>query len=82
MKRLLILVILCGMLCAGCSGKFVRTEYIKQTIPPLPAKPEYYSFQVDENYCMDERNAKNLLKNKALIDGYVEQLEQMIEGLR
>lgn len=65
----------------GC-GTFGKTVYIKQTVPPLPAKPEYYSFQVDENLCMDEANAKNLLKNKALIDGYIEQLEQIIEGLR
>jgi len=34
------------------------------------------------DYCLDEQNAKNLLKNKALIDDYVQQLITIIEGLR
>ena len=65
----------------GC-GTITKVQYVKPTVPPLPAKPDYYAVPFNENYCLDEGGAKNLLKNKALIDDYTKQLEAIIEGLR
>lgn len=70
-----------SMLLMGC-GTLTKTVYVKQTIPPLPTPPDYYSVEWSGDYCLDEQNAKNLLKNKALIDDYVQQLIALIEGLR
>lgn len=64
----------------GC-GTLTKTIYVKQTIPPLPDKPEYYSVPFDEGYCLSEQGAKNMLKNKALLDDYVRQLEEILQGL-
>jgi hypothetical protein len=82
MKRILIAAMLSAMLLTACGGKLVRTEYIRQTIPPLPAKPEYYPVPFDGNYCLDEQGARNLLKNRELDKDYQTQLEGIIEGLR
>ena len=73
------------MLLVGCSSQIVKTEYIKPTVPALPAPPDYYEVawrKVGELYCVDADNAKNLLKNKRLQDDYTEQHEAIIEGLR
>lgn len=70
----------------GCgTGPISTTEYIRPTIPALPAKPDYYPVawqKVDELYCLTPGSAKNLLKNKALQDGREKDLEEIIEGLR
>jgi hypothetical protein len=62
----------------------VRTEYIKQTLPAKPEPPKYYPVEwtVDEEgrYCLDEKNAKNLLKNMALMRDYLRQWEKIYEG--
>lgn len=73
-------LILCGMLLTACTA--VKTVYIKPTIPPLPEKPQYYSYQFDDNLCLDEQSARNLLKNKALQDDYITQLESIINSMR
>ncbi len=70
----------------GCSTKqIVRTEYIKQQIPDLPQEPEYYPVQwhmSGMSYCLDEGNAKNLLKNRGLDKGYQEELRNILEGMK
>jgi hypothetical protein len=75
---------LCLTLSIGCSKSLVRTEYIKQTLPAKPVPPEYYPVEwtVDEegNYQLDEKNAKNLLKNMALMRDYLRQWEKIYEG--
>jgi hypothetical protein len=51
----------------------------------LPAPPDYYEViwqKVDGLYCVDSGNAKNLLKNRILDKGFVEQHQEIIEGLR
>jgi len=73
------------MLLVGCSSPIVKTEYIKPTVPALPAPPDYYEVvwqKVDGLYCVDSGNAKNLLKNRILDKGFVEQHQEIIEGLR
>jgi len=35
----------------------------------------------DGGYWLDEINAKNLLKNKVLSDGYTKELEDILQGL-
>ena len=69
------------MLLMGC-GTISRMVYVKPTIPPLPEKPSYYSMKFDKNYCLSEQDARNMLKNKSLLDGYVKELETILEGLR
>lgn len=70
----------------GCgTSPIVRTEHIKQTIPPLPTTPDYYPVvwqKMDDLYCLSPGSAKNLLKNKTLQDGRERDLEAIIEGLR
>lgn len=73
-------LILCAMLLTACSA--VKTVYVKPTIPPLPDKPQYYSYKFDDNLCLTEQDARNLLKNKALQDDYINQLESIINSLR
>lgn len=66
----------------GCSA-INRVSYIKPVIPEMPVKPVFYDVKWGQgDYCLDERNAKNMLKNKALIDDYTRQLEAIIEGMR
>ena len=70
--------------------QIVKTEYIKQQIPPLPAEPEYYSVQFKSvewapgqyDYCLDPENAKNLLKNRELDKGYQEEMKEILQGLK
>lgn len=83
MKRA-ILLILCLMLCVGCSHNYVRTEYIRQNIPELPVEPEYYSVQWEKkegSYCVSPENAKKLLKNIELMKGYQKELRLILEEL-
>lgn len=66
----------------GCSA-ISRVSYIKPTIPQMPVKPVFYAVIFGQgDYCLDERNAKNILKNKELMDDYTRQLEAIIEGVR
>lgn len=76
---------LCLMLLTGCSGKYIKTEYIKQSIPELPAEPEYYPVQWQKKngaYCIYPEDAKNLLKNIELMKGYQRELRVILEELR
>lgn len=71
----------------GCTqgNQIVKTEYIRQEIPSIPAMPEYYpvSFtERDECYCIDAENAKNLLKNRELEKGYEEELKDILNQLK
>lgn len=66
----------------GCSG-ITKVSYVKPVIPEMPTKPVFYDVRFGQgDYCLDERNAKNMLKNKALMDDYTRQLEAILEGLR
>ena len=70
----------------GCGDKaLVRTEYVRPTIPALPAKPDHYSVKwkkVGNDYCLDETGAKNHLKNFELDNDHLQQHIEIIEGLR
>ncbi len=51
----------------------------------MPQAPVYYpvTWQKQENlYCLPADQAKNLLKNKALHDGYTKELEEILKGLQ
>lgn len=90
--QILIAIIFLFFTLMGCTPKkeLVKTEYIRPTVPPLPAKPNYYpvkfkSVEWDHgkyDYCLDEQGSKNLLRNKALQDGRERDLEGIIEGMR
>ena len=83
-------MMLCSMSLTVCSCvPFTKTEYVKQERPPLPERPtlynvkwsKCYSQQTDSEaerlyYCLDEENAKALLKNLVLIFGHIEVLEK------
>ena len=73
--------ILCGILLTGCITT-VKTVYVKPTVPPLPEKPQYYQYNFDDNLCLTEDGARALLKNKALTDDYIKQLESILDSLR
>jgi len=64
----------------------VKTEYIRQQVPPLPSRPEYYpvTFVKQENrYCTaDEDSAKNLLKNRVLDKGYQAEMRGSLELMK
>ena len=80
MKKLAMLSLIVLM---GCSA-ITKTVYIKPEIPEPPAKPEYYRviFQKqNELYCIDEDNAKNLLKNREIDKAYQEEMSGILEGL-
>lgn len=79
MKQKLMTLFLMSL--TACSPKI---KYVKPDIPDLPPKPQYYPvkfYKVDENYCMTEENAINLLKNIELMRGYTEELEIILKGL-
>jgi hypothetical protein len=81
----------------GCSTRqIVKTEYIRQQVAGLPKEPEYYPVQWQHppvspltkggieggGYCLDEDNAKNLLKNRELDKGYQEEMRRILEGMK
>lgn len=77
-------VILCLMLLMGCTKSIVKTEYIKQEIPPLPEPPQYFDvhFQKKDGfYCVTPDDAKNLLKNREIDKAYMQELRTILEGL-
>jgi hypothetical protein len=56
-------------------------------VPELPAEPTYYSVQLRGSampgwYCLDEANAKNLLKNFEIMKGYQVDMRQILESLK
>jgi hypothetical protein len=54
-------------------------------IPEPPPDPDYYPVdwkQVGDRYCLDEKDAKNHLKNKALLEGHDSDLKKLLEGLK
>jgi len=83
---MILVIALSSMSLISCGGKLIQTRIIKQTIPPIPAPPDYYDVEwtmdADGNYKLTEQGSKNLLKNMELLKDYVEQIKQIIEGLR
>lgn len=70
----------------ACSHQVVKTEYVKQQVPGLPAEPSYYPVKwskgADGTYSMDQMNAKNLLKNMELMKGYQKDLRTILLDLK
>lgn len=72
-------------LTACFSTPLVKTEFIKAEIPPAPVLPEMYEVRWQASagcYCLDEENAKNLLKNIMLLQAHDRALAELLEGLR
>lgn len=75
-------MILYFALLTGCST-VSKSVYVKPVVPDMPAKPSYYDVSWGKGaYCMDEHNAKNLLKNRELEKDYIAQLEAIITGMK
>ena len=71
----------------GCSPakQIVKTEYIKQEVPSLPALPTFYLviWQMEGgHYCLDESQAKELLKNIEIMKGYQNEMREILQGLK
>lgn len=91
MKTLLVTTLFLSFL-AGCGPSVVRTEYIKPTIPEIPSDPEFYEvywsvlmgpLYIDRiMYCVDEDSARNLLKNKELLESNRNDLKLILQGLK
>lgn len=65
----------------GCS--LSKVSYVKPTVSQLPEKPVYYDVRFGKgDYCLDEGNAKNMLKNRELERDYIAQLEAIIRGMK
>ena len=84
---LFLLTMLCWTPLTGCTPakQIVKTEYVYPTIPPMPTEPEYYPVvfgRCAEGYYLDEKNAKNLLKNLAIEDAHTADLKIILESLR
>ena len=66
--------------------QIVKTEYVRQQVPALPAAPVYYPVIFVErggSYCFETPgDAKNLLKNRALDKGYHGELKGILEDLK
>ena len=64
----------------------MKTEYIRQQVPPLPSRPEYYPVlfvKKDGLYCTsDDDSARNLLKNRALDKGYQTEMRGSLEDMK
>lgn len=96
MRRLILILFLLSS--TACStAPLVKTEYIRQEIPPLPAAPDYYDVlwqiaplpsgeRTDARggslYCLDEENAKNLLKNIILLRARAAELAGILESMK
>ena len=75
----------------GLTACTTKTEYryIKPVIPELPPEPAYkdvewekYEFDSGLRYCLDKENAKKLLINERLKDGYIQKLKEILRSLR
>lgn len=66
--------------------QIVKTEYIRQQVPPVPSPPEYYPVvfvKKDGFYCTsDEESAKNLLKNRVQDKGYQAEMRGSLEDMK
>lgn len=66
--------------------QIVRTEYVRQQVPPLPEPPDYYPVAFvkrGDSYCLETpEDAKNLLKNRALDKGYQGELRGILQDLK
>lgn len=66
--------------------QIVKTEYIRQQAPPVPAPPAYYPVTFvakDGSYCTsDEKSAKNLLKNRELDKGYQTEMRGSLRDMK
>ncbi|MHB8109763.1 MAG: hypothetical protein ACYDHW_06995 [Syntrophorhabdaceae bacterium] len=83
MKRTAILI-LCLTVLTACSS-IVRTEYVKPTIPEMPAAPVYSKVQwqkVGDLYCTTAEGAKDVMRNHLLCKDDAGQCRMVIEGLR
>jgi hypothetical protein len=63
----------------------VKTEYVQKTVPPLPAKAQYFEVKfslVGGLYCVNDDGAKRFILNKKIQDNREADLETIIEGLR
>ena len=79
----MILVLFSGLLTA-CGPKIV-SNIIGCNVPPMPDKPTYHSVEwqhKDGLYCTTEDGAKGFIKNKIIQDGYTNDLEIILEGMR
>jgi hypothetical protein len=68
----------------GCST-ITKAVYIKPELPYIPNKPDYYGvifYNLENQYCFNEENAKNLLKNRELDKDYMEELRKILEELK
>lgn len=96
MKKTIIILfaIICLVISSGCCKPIVEKEYIQVTIPDIPADPEFYPVTwgtircpvYDEKqtcfyYYLDEKNAKNLLKDWELNRSQTEDLKTILKGL-
>lgn len=79
-------LILCLTTLMACSHQVVRTEYVKQQIPAVPAEPNYYPVKWGKGtagtYFVDQMNAKSLLKNMELMKGYQKDLKTILLDLK
>jgi hypothetical protein len=83
---MLILILFSASL-IGCSPakQIVKTEYIKQEVPTLPALPTFYpvAWQAgDGRYCLDESQAKEFLKNIEIMKSYQNEMRGILQGLK
>ena len=85
---LLLLPMLCWLSLTGCSParQIVRAEYVAPVIPDVPAVPEYWSVTWQAKgaglWSLDERNAKNLLRNIELMKSYQTDMRVILEDLK
>ncbi len=88
MKRaimLLLILFLASLIACSPAKQIVKTEYIKQEVPTLPALPTFYLViwkAADGNYCLDEAQAKELLKNVEIMKSYQGEMRGILQGLK
>ncbi len=65
--------------------QIVKTEYIRQQVPALPALPTFYSVTwqaTGVNYCLDESQVKELLKNIEIMKSYQGEMRGILQGMK
>lgn len=77
MLKKMILSISLIVLISSCS---ITKSNIKFDIPIRSELPKVEWQQINGMYCVDEQNAKNLLKQKVIYNSYEEQLKTVIES--
>lgn len=86
MKNLLAIIVLMTFVLSftGCSNQVVKTVYIKPDFE-IPVEPTYYSVdwtKIEDNYCVDKENAKNLLKNYLILRTYNQELKKLLLDIK